>query len=499
MEAGELTHSVKTWRDRLAGRRPFDASAAEAAVRRAYRASALPEPRQVLWVKGPREAARAIAFLESPPRRLKRMALAAAVLGAVAWVGLALAIDSSTLTSEPPEAAAILSAALAGFGLALGGWRRLPMPPGEPADRRDAKLALPGAAVFFALAGYLFALQRLGGLPIDPVGRGAVLAVGALVGTLPGLFLRLRLRHAYAHLPRALLELSPSAPIGGRLERTREQAWAPFRRSAIGRRPDESLLEAYRSAHWEAFAREQVRLLDSDRLTHARRIASWDGSGWIAVDLSRNRHAEASGGVPAYLDGIEAASRATAASGTGATGSAAVFADLAFHVDRLYPFAAIAVAVEPATTVALDAEGRPHAEDGPALAWADGTRIFAWHGRLVPPDLLDRERPLTLARINREPDPGRRWVLIERYGLGCYLLEAGACEIHRDDCGRLYRLAQRPDEPIQAVRVTNHTPEPDGSFREFWLRVPPAMRTARQAVAWTFDLPAERYDPAAQS
>jgi hypothetical protein len=182
-----------------------------------------------------------------------------------------------------------------------------------------------------------------------------------------------------------------------------------------------------------------------------------------------------------------------------ATGTAASFSDLAFHVDRLYPFAAIAVAVQPATTVALDPEGRPHAEDGPALAWADGTRVFAWHGRLVPPDLLDRERPVTRSRIEREWDPEQRRVLIERYGLGRYLLEAGASEIQRDACGRLYRLPQRLGEPILAVRVVNHTPEPDGSFREFWLPVPPTMATARQAVAWTFGLSPEEYDPVAQS
>ena len=29
-------------------------------------------------------------------------------------------------------------------------------------------------------------------------------------------------------------------------------------------------------------------------------------------------------------------------------------------------------------------------------------------------------------------------------------------------------------------------PEPDGTYRRYFLRVPPRMRTARQAVAWTF-------------
>ena len=52
---------------------------------------------------------------------------------------------------------------------------------------------------------------------------------------------------------------------------------------------------------------------------------------------------------------------------------------------------------------------------------------------------------------------------------------------------------------ILAVQVVNQTPEPDGSFREFWLRVPPTVMTARQAVAWTFGLSTADHDPVAQS
>jgi hypothetical protein len=46
------------------------------------------------------------------------------------------------------------------------------------------------------------------------------------------------------------------------------------------------------------------------------------------------------------------------------------------------------------------------------------------------------------------------------------------------------------------VQVTNVTPEPDGTRRTYWLRVPPDVRTARQAVAWTFDLDEGDYHPA---
>jgi hypothetical protein len=45
------------------------------------------------------------------------------------------------------------------------------------------------------------------------------------------------------------------------------------------------------------------------------------------------------------------------------------------------------------------------------------------------------------------------------------------------------------------VEVINATPEPDGSRKRYWLRVPPYMRTAREAVAWTFGLSGKEYAP----
>jgi len=49
------------------------------------------------------------------------------------------------------------------------------------------------------------------------------------------------------------------------------------------------------------------------------------------------------------------------------------------------------------------------------------------------------------------------------------------------------------------VEVRNSTPEPDGSRRTYFLRVPPTMRTAREAVAWTFGLGAVDYRPAVET
>jgi hypothetical protein len=67
-------------------------------------------------------------------------------------------------------------------------------------------------------------------------------------------------------------------------------------------------------------------------------------------------------------------------------------------------------------------------------------------------------------------------------------LEAGGAElVAQDDFGCLWRTAFQVDgEHYTAVEVVNATPEADGSYRRYFLRVPPTTRTARAAVAWTF-------------
>jgi len=88
-----------------------------------------------------------------------------------------------------------------------------------------------------------------------------------------------------------------------------------------------------------------------------------------------------------------------------------------------------------------------------------------------------------------------RRVMIERYGTARYLLDSGAQAIHTDDYGTLYRKSRPDDSDLVMVKVVNATPEPDGSFKDYFLRVPPEMATARQAVAWTFAKDHAEYAP----
>jgi hypothetical protein len=88
---------------------------------------------------------------------------------------------------------------------------------------------------------------------------------------------------------------------------------------------------------------------------------------------------------------------------------------------------------------------------------------------------------------------------MERYGLDRFIGDSGARAIHRDDFGTLWRKDIPGDEPLVMVGVVNSTPEADGSYKDYFLRVPPSVKTAKEAVAWTCGKTAPEYAPMVES
>jgi hypothetical protein len=149
--------------------------------------------------------------------------------------------------------------------------------------------------------------------------------------------------------------------------------------------------------------------------------------------------------------------------------------------------------------IARDERGRLHSTDGAAVLYPDGFAVHAVHGVRVPADIVEDRPSLTVARIEAEENAEVRRVMVELYGQERFLLDAGAAEIHRDRFGTLYRKELKDDEPLVMVKVTNRTPEPDGSFKDYFLRVPPDIEKAHEAVAWTFGKGALDYAPSIET
>lgn len=171
-----------------------------------------------------------------------------------------------------------------------------------------------------------------------------------------------------------------------------------------------------------------------------------------------------------------------------------------------------------------DNRGRLHNVRGMAISFSSGWGLRRWHGFKLPRCVLQHPERVTVARIDSEQNIEIRRAMIELYGEARYFVESGGRVISHDAAGILYRKRQSHDEPIVMVRVLNSTPEPDGimtreeairifgeaakaavnapkgaRFKEYMIRVPPMMATARQAVAWTFGLEHEDFAPILES
>ncbi|WP_405675150.1 hypothetical protein OG292_04675 [Streptomyces sp. NBC_01511] len=174
-------------------------------------------------------------------------------------------------------------------------------------------------------------------------------------------------------------------------------------------------------------------------------------------------------------------------------------AEVAAHAGWWWPYENVAVVCERPVELHRDETGRLDRGDGPALAYPDGFALYAWRGMPVPAGFLAELTTLDPARIRAEENAELRRVMLEHYGYDRYLAESGAKPMDKDETGILWRIALADDEDVVMVEVVNSTPEPDGTSRTYWLRVPPNTRTAKEGVAWTFGLDAKAYEPLKQT
>jgi hypothetical protein len=147
----------------------------------------------------------------------------------------------------------------------------------------------------------------------------------------------------------------------------------------------------------------------------------------------------------------------------------------------------------------LNEEFRAHCDSGPFLTYADGFAEYALDGVLVPSFVIENPESISVKTIEATTNIEVRRVILEKFGVSRYISEAGVEPIHEDEYGTLFRRELPGDESLVLLRVINSTPEPDGTYKEYFLRVPPEIETAKQAVAWTFGFESDSYQPLVQT
>jgi hypothetical protein len=162
-------------------------------------------------------------------------------------------------------------------------------------------------------------------------------------------------------------------------------------------------------------------------------------------------------------------------------------------------------------SVMMGTNYRLHNTEGPAVEWPDGFKIYSIRGVTVPEFVVEKPKLITIFKINQERNAEVRRIMIDRYkfgqpvsGLAAYIIDSGARRLdHDEQWGTLWgfhqtgigRVWDGQENDVRMLEVVNRSPEPDGSFKHYFLRVPPQCLNSKQAAAWTFGLDPSTYDP----
>ena len=165
--------------------------------------------------------------------------------------------------------------------------------------------------------------------------------------------------------------------------------------------------------------------------------------------------------------------------------------ELSEHIGWWTALQNVAILQHPPLEIHFDEENRTHNTEGPAIKFrGDNSKanVYIVHGIRVDKKIVDRD--YTVEDIDKEMNAEIRRIMIDLYGAERYIMDSGITPVHSDEFGDLYQKEVPDDETIMIVKVVNSTQEPDGTFKDYWIRVDPkaygGVKTARAAIASTW-------------
>jgi hypothetical protein len=144
--------------------------------------------------------------------------------------------------------------------------------------------------------------------------------------------------------------------------------------------------------------------------------------------------------------------------------------------------------------------GKQHGMDADKF----GSILYYYEGVRIPPHFFTKPEDVTVEEVLRHPNSEVKYVGMKIVGLDKIMTMPTTRIVHRDvdQFGRervLFEIPKIFEEPTLYVKVVNSTAEPDGSFKNYFLCVPPNMKTCVEAVAWTNYMKADKYAPSQES
>lgn len=145
------------------------------------------------------------------------------------------------------------------------------------------------------------------------------------------------------------------------------------------------------------------------------------------------------------------------------------------------------------TRVTWYKNGRKHGVDADMF----GSIYYYYENIRIPPKFFLTPDKITLAEVFAHENTEVRYVGMKIIGLDKLMEHPNTTIVHTDKKKGmvLFKIDGVFEEPVAYVKVINSTPEPDGTYKNYFLCVPPDMKTCQQAVAWTFRMEKAEYQP----
>ncbi len=158
-----------------------------------------------------------------------------------------------------------------------------------------------------------------------------------------------------------------------------------------------------------------------------------------------------------------------------------IFQSLAESCGWIFAYKRVAVVCDRPTKLSFDSQNRLHAEGEPAIEFADGYSLYIYHGVTLPEKYSQLHPSQWEASwLLEEKNAELRRVLIQGIGYARIVEQLQASELDSYQEYRLLKISNEIDvEPIYLLKMTCPSTE-----KIHVLRVPPDVKSAREAIAW---------------
>ena len=157
--------------------------------------------------------------------------------------------------------------------------------------------------------------------------------------------------------------------------------------------------------------------------------------------------------------------------------------------------------------------GKLHRPNGPAVMTPTGTKFYYWKGIFIEPSLWAKRDTITVEEIFALRNVELRRSMIELVGFEEILRRVQkastkkACLLEKDEHGyELYKVDMPEDdkeEPLVVIKLIDSTElkDPEGRpfHKNYYLRIPPKIKTCAEAIAWTFNMKNGEYVPESEA